>query len=56
MLLGKFRHLRTDIYGNREFVEHLRNRSKPLDHEPMYIVINYEYIYVMTFKSYIIAS
>ncbi len=27
-LLGKFRHLHTDIYGNREFVEHLRNRGK----------------------------
>ena len=32
-LLGQFRHLRTDIYGNREFVEHLRNRGKFLDHE-----------------------
>lgn len=32
-LLGKFRHLHTDIYGNREFVEHLRNRAKFLDHE-----------------------
>lgn len=32
-LLGKFRHLHTDIYGNREFVEHLRNRGKFLDHE-----------------------
>jgi type I restriction enzyme R subunit len=27
-LLGQFRHLHTDIYGNREFVEHLRNRGK----------------------------
>ncbi len=27
-LLGKFRYLHTDIYGNREFVEHLRNRGK----------------------------
>ena len=26
-LLGQFRHLHTDIYGNREFVEHLRNRA-----------------------------
>ena len=25
-LLGAFRHLHTDIYGNREFVKHLRNR------------------------------
>jgi type I restriction enzyme R subunit len=24
-LLGQFRHLHTDIYGNRDFVEHLRN-------------------------------
>ena len=32
-LLGKFRHLHTDIYGNRDFVEHLRNRGKYFDHE-----------------------
>ena len=32
-LLGKFRHIHTDIYGNREFVEHLRNRGKFFDHE-----------------------
>ena len=32
-LLGKFRHLHTDIYGNREFVDHLRNRGKFFDHE-----------------------
>ncbi len=32
-LLGKFRHFHTDIYGNREFVDHLRNRGKFLDHE-----------------------
>ncbi len=32
-LLGRFRHLHTDIYGNREFVEHLRNRGKFYDHE-----------------------
>lgn len=32
-LLGHFRHLHTDIYGNREFVEHLRNRGKFFDHE-----------------------
>ncbi|MEI6651696.1 MAG: hypothetical protein WCL42_03850 [Chlorobiaceae bacterium] len=29
----QFRHLNTDIYGNREFVEHLRNRGKFFDHE-----------------------
>lgn len=32
-LLGQFRHIHTDIYGNREFVEHLRNRGKFFDHE-----------------------
>ena len=32
-LLGQFRHLHSDIYGNREFVEHLRNRGKLFDHE-----------------------
>ena len=32
-LLGRFRHLHSDIYGNREFVEHLRNRGKFVDHE-----------------------
>ena len=31
--MAHFRHLHTDIYGNREFVEHLRNRGKFLDHE-----------------------
>jgi type I restriction enzyme R subunit len=30
-LIGKFRHLHTDIYGNREFVEYLRNRGKFFD-------------------------
>lgn len=32
-LLGQFRHLHTDIHGNREFVEQLRNRGKYFDHE-----------------------
>ena len=32
-LLGQFRHLHPDICGNREFVEHLRNRGKFFDHE-----------------------
>ena len=32
-LLGQFRHLHTDIHGNREFVEHLRNRGKFFDQE-----------------------
>ena len=32
-LLGKFRHLHADIYGNRDFVEYLRNRGKYFDHE-----------------------
>lgn len=30
-LLGQFRHLHTDIYGNREFVEHLRNHGRFFD-------------------------
>ncbi len=30
-LLGKFRLLHPDIHGNREFVEHLRNRGKFFD-------------------------
>jgi type I restriction enzyme R subunit len=32
-LLGQFRHFHADIYGNREFIEHLRNRGKFFDHE-----------------------
>jgi type I restriction enzyme R subunit len=32
-LPGKFRHLHSDIHGNREFLEHLRNRGKFFDHE-----------------------
>lgn len=32
-LLGLFSHLHTDIYGNREFVDYLRNRGKFFDHE-----------------------
>ncbi len=32
-LLGKFRHFHVDIYGNREFLDHLRNRGKFFDHE-----------------------
>jgi type I restriction enzyme, R subunit len=32
-LLGQFRHFHADIYGNREFVDHLRNRGKFVDHE-----------------------
>lgn len=31
VLLGQFRHRHSDIYGNREFVEHLRNRGKFFD-------------------------
>ena len=45
-LLGQFRHLHTDIYGNREFVDHLRNRGKFFDHvekrERDLILIDYE--------------
>lgn len=32
-LLGQFRHLHTDIYGNRDFVDQLRNRGTFFDHE-----------------------
>ncbi|EIC22411.1 type I restriction endonuclease subunit R [Thiorhodovibrio frisius] len=46
-LLGQFRHLHTDIYGNREFVEHLRNRGKFFDvdakRERDLILIDYEH-------------
>jgi type I restriction enzyme R subunit len=42
----RFRHLHTDIYGNREFVEHLRNRGKFFDPEEKrerdLILIDYE--------------
>jgi type I restriction enzyme R subunit len=45
-LPGQFRHLHSDIYGNREFVEHLRNRGKFFDHEEKrerdLILIDYE--------------
>ena len=45
-LPGAFRHLHTDIDGNREFVEHLRNRGKFFDHEEKrerdLILIDYE--------------
>ena len=33
VLLGQFRHLHPDISGNRDFVDHLRNRGKFFDHE-----------------------
>ena len=32
-LLGQFHHLHADIDGNRDFIEHLRNRGKFFDHE-----------------------
>ncbi|MEW8036762.1 MAG: HsdR family type I site-specific deoxyribonuclease [Candidatus Thiodiazotropha sp.] len=32
-LLGQFRHFHADIYGNRDFVDHLRNRGKFFEHE-----------------------
>ncbi len=45
-LLGQFRHFHADIYGNRDFVEHLRNRGKFFDHEENrerdLILIDYE--------------
>ena len=46
LLFGQFRHLHADIYGNREFVEHLRNRGKFFDadesRERDLILIDYE--------------
>ena len=46
LLLGQFRHLHADMYGNREFVEHLRNRGKFFDvdesRERDLILIDYE--------------
>lgn len=45
-LLGQFRHLHTDIYGNRDFVDQLRNRGTFLCHEESrerdLILIDYE--------------
>ncbi|MCH8262747.1 MAG: HsdR family type I site-specific deoxyribonuclease [Proteobacteria bacterium] len=45
-LLGRFRHLHADIYGNREFLDHLRNRGKFFDHEENrefdLVLINYD--------------
>ena len=32
-LLNQFRHLHTNIYGNREFIDYLRNRGKFFDHD-----------------------
>ena len=32
-MLGQFRHLHSDIYGNRSSSKHLRNRGKFFDHE-----------------------
>ena len=45
-LLGVFGNLHSDIYGNRDFVEHLRNRGKFFDQEDKrerdLILIDYE--------------
>jgi len=45
-LPGQFRHLHADIYGNRDFVEYLRNRGKFFDHEEKrerdLVLINYD--------------
>ena len=45
-LLGRFRYLHTNIHGNREFVEHLRNRGKFFDQEEVrerdLILIDYD--------------
>ncbi len=52
--LGKFRHLHTDIYGNREFVEYLHNRGKFFDHEERrerdLILIDYYEVSYFTFS------
>lgn len=31
-VLGQFRHLHSDIYDNRKFVEHPRNRGRVFNH------------------------
>jgi type I restriction enzyme R subunit len=45
-LPGQLRHLHSDIYGNREFLDYLRNRGKFYDHEEKrerdLILIDYE--------------
>jgi type I restriction enzyme R subunit len=45
-LLGQLRHLHSDIYGNREFLDYLRNRGTSYDHEEKrerdLILIDYE--------------
>jgi type I restriction enzyme R subunit len=45
-LLGQLRHPHSDIYGNREFLDYLRNRGKFYDHEEKrerdLILIDYE--------------
>ena len=45
-LFGQLRHLHSDIYGNREFLDYLRNRGKFYDHEEKrerdLILIDYE--------------
>ena len=45
-LLARFRHLHTNIHGNREFVEHLRNQGKFFDQEEIrerdLILIDYD--------------
>ncbi len=45
-LLGQLRHLHSNIYGNREFLDYLRNRGKFYDHEEKrernLILIDYE--------------
>lgn len=46
-LLGQLRHLHSDIYGNREFLDYLRNSGKFYDHEEKrerdLILIDYEH-------------
>ena len=46
-LISKFRNFQTNIHGNQEFVEHLRNHGKYLDHQENreldLILIDYEH-------------
>jgi type I restriction enzyme, R subunit len=59
-LLGQFRHIHADVYGNREFVNLLRNRGKFYSAEEAreldLMLINYDYpsknVYEMTEEFY----
>ncbi|HMP72083.1 MAG TPA: hypothetical protein PKE55_02360 [Kiritimatiellia bacterium] len=40
-LLGQLHHFHTEIYGNRDFVDHLRSRGKFLDHEENQVLVSF---------------